>query len=82
MRKTLIMIASLAVALLVVIGGRYAYWATSATEPYDEIGIGLHAYMPSAVQAWACARLQGRFASNLPPAGCQDAGDQRKWRQF
>ena len=57
-----------------MVGQRYYAWATNASgasDPFDEVGIGLHSYMPGFVQSWGCARLKENFGTKtLPPHGC------------
>ena len=70
------------VALLGTVGQRYYAWVTNsanAADPFDEVGIGLHSYMPGFVQDWGCARLKENFGSKtLPPHGCGTAEGQWK----
>lgn len=61
---------------------RYYQWAVVAESPFDEVGIGLHSYMPGPIQSWGCARLKARFeGKTVPPHGCQDPTSPRRWRQ-
>lgn len=71
--------------IIVFLGGtvwRYYQWAALADNPYDEVGIGLHSYMPGPIQSWGCGLLKQRFEGKAsPPHGCQDPANPRRWRQ-
>jgi len=77
MKKSLTILAVVAFAAVIVLGGRYYMWVANtlnAATPFDEVGIGLHAYMPGFVQDWGCAKLQDSFGTQtLPPYGCAAA---------
>ncbi|MFN3525686.1 MAG: hypothetical protein ACK4YU_06315 [Paracoccus sp. (in: a-proteobacteria)] len=77
MKKLVTMLVVIVIALAIVAGGRYYMWVaniSNASTPYDEVGIGLHSYMPAFVQDWGCAKLQDSFgAQTLPPYGCAAA---------
>ncbi|CEJ13785.1 hypothetical protein BN1110_04109 [bacterium YEK0313] len=61
---------------------RYYQWVAQADSPFDEVGIGLHSYMPGPIQSWGCARLKERFeGKTLPPHGCKDPANPRGWRR-
>jgi hypothetical protein len=69
------------VAAIGVIGQRYYYWVAQAESPFDEVGIGIHQYMPGPIQSWGCGRLKARFGGRtLPPYGCGDPNNPRLWR--
>lgn len=81
MKKVLSILAICVVAFFGMVGQRYYVWATNANgaaDPFDEVGIGLHSYMPGFVQDWGCARLKENFGTKtLPPHGCGTA--EGKW---
>ena len=82
-RKIALITVLAVVALAGLVGMRYRAWAVDSESPFDEVGIGLHAYMPGPVQAWGCGQLQKRFdGKTLPPHGCQTLADPRKWRSW
>jgi hypothetical protein len=81
-KKTLSLLAAVFVVATALIGQRYYAWTVQMGSPFDEVGIRLHRYMPSAVQDWGCAKLFERFGGKtLPPYGCQDLSDQAQWRK-
>ena len=83
MRKWSLIAALAVLAFAGMVGFRYHAWAVGAASPFDEVGIGLHAYMPGTVQAWGCGQLQKRFeGKTLPPHGCQSPIDPRRWRSW
>lgn len=77
------------IAILVVlfgigmVGHRYVTWVKNwdhADSPFDEVGIGLHSYMPTFIQNWGCAQLKVEFGDKtLPPHGCGGT-EGRTWR--
>lgn len=80
MKKLLLVVALMALAAVVVIGGRWYIYVTNEESPYDEIGIDLNNMMPAPINKWGCAQLQSRFGAMLPPYGCQAGSDGRTWR--
>jgi hypothetical protein len=76
----LVLIFAIAVVLGAagVAGKRYNDWVSHIANPYDEIGIELHGYMPSFVQEWGCSKLKARFGNIRPPHGCQTI--QGQWK--
>lgn len=63
------------VAFAAVIGGRWYAYAAYASDPFDEVGIGLNMMMPAPIRAIGCDMLKGRFeGKTLPPAGCGNNG--------
>ena len=67
--RSLVITAVLLIAVLAVPGWEWYRWATSAASPYDEVGIGLNAYVPGPLHDWACGQIAQRFPGSLPPAG-------------
>ena len=82
MKKSLLILILVLVAFVGLVGQRYYAWATNsagAETPFDEVGIGLHSYMPKVVQDWGCAKLKENFGTKtLPLHGCGSA-DGRSW---
>ena len=83
--QTLMLFAAFGVVFFVgQMGHRYYAWATNsigADDPFDEIGITLHGYMPGPVQDWACAELKANFeGKTIPVHGCAAAADATAWR--
>lgn len=81
MKKTIQILVLMLIAFIGLIGQRYYAWAVTAKSPFDEVGIGLHHYMPGFVQEWGCSQLKMRFdGKTMPPHGCTSAADPRQWR--
>jgi hypothetical protein len=81
MRNAAIILALIAVTVVVTVGQGYYNWVARSESPFEELGIGLHQYMPAHIQAWGCGRLKDRFGTKtLPPYGCQNASNPRQWR--
>ncbi len=81
MRRIIPALVAVLIASISVVGYRYNDWVSNSEGPYDEVGIGLHGYMPTFIQNWGCAKLQLRFGGKaLPPYGCGDAADPAQWR--
>lgn len=69
--QALVAIAAIVIAMLAVTGWQWFRWAAAGDSPYDEVGIGLNAYMPAPLHDWACGRIAQRFPGSLPPYGCR-----------
>ena len=83
MRKIAVILSLVAVTFAVYVGQGYYQWVAQSETPFEELGIDLHQYMPAPIQAWGCGRLRARFeGKTLPPFGCQDLTEPRKWRQM
>lgn len=81
MKKLVPIIAAVLTACVGYIGFSYYDWVSSSESPFDEIGIGLHGYMPGFIQDWGCGKLELRFGGKtLSPYGCGDAADPTKWK--
>ena len=84
MKRVLIIAIVAVLAGGILVGQRYYAWATNSTgasDPFDEVGIGLHGYMPGFVQDWGCARLKENFGDKtMPPHGCGSSADPAQWR--
>lgn len=75
------LIAAGSVLVLMVVG-IFAYWiyyATSATDAFDSIGIELNNLMPEPLNSWACTQLHSRFGDERAPYGCVGA-DYTSWK--
>ena len=83
MTRFLRILALCIIAVIGMVGYQYLSWVKNwngAADPFDEIGIDLHSYMPGFVQDWGCAQLKAEFGDKtLPPYGC-GAADGRGWR--
>jgi hypothetical protein len=81
MMKALMIVLLMVSAALGVAGLRYHHWVARSGTPFEEVGIGLHRYMPAPVQSWGCNRLKARFGGKtLPPYGCHHPANPRMWR--
>lgn len=81
MRKAVFIVAFILIAFAGVVGKRYNDWVFYSESPFDEVGIGLHGYMPVFIQDWGCGKLFDRFGGKtLPPYGCQSAIEPQKWK--
>lgn len=80
MRRALQLLLTLVIAFVVIIGFRWYRYVTNVESPYDEVGIELNSRMPAPINEWGCAALHATFVDALPPYGCQDGADARKWR--
>lgn len=78
MKRLLTILIAAVLALVLVMGGRWYIYVTSADQPYDEVGIAITQFMPAPLRAWGCAQLEARFATALPPMGCSGE-DGRRW---
>ena len=83
MSRFLRILALCIAAAIAMVGYQYLSWVmnwSGASDPFDEVGIDLHSYMPAFVQDWGCAQLKAEFGDKtLPPHGC-GATDGRGWR--
>ena len=79
MKKMMSLIVVMVAVLAVVMAGFYYRYVTNTETPYDEVGITLHGFMPGFIQTWGCAQLKVNFADQLPPTGCNVAGDPTAW---
>lgn len=73
------MTLAFAVVVALFIGKRWYDYVSSASSPYDEVGIELNSRAPGPINRWGCAKLQERFARATPPYGCS-AGNGRQWK--
>jgi len=73
------MLVTIVLALAVVGGGRWYYYVANTSSPYDEVGITLNGYMPSALRKWGCDKMHTTFGNVLPPLGCGASDDTKKW---
>lgn len=69
------------VIVLMVIGifGYWVYYATSAGDAFDSIGIEINNLMPEPLNNWACTQLYERFGDERAPFGCT-ADDYTSWK--
>ncbi|WEK05026.1 MAG: hypothetical protein P0Y65_01885 [Candidatus Devosia phytovorans] len=69
------------VLVLMVIGifGYWVYYATSAGDAFDSIGIEINNLMPQPLNDWACSQLYERFGDERAPYGCV-ADDYTSWK--
>jgi hypothetical protein len=81
MRKAIKLLTLMLVVMLGLLGLRYNQWVSYSATPFDEVGVGLHRYMPAPVKSWGCTRLKARFGGKtLPPYGCHHPANPRMWR--
>lgn len=84
MSRILSVLVAILIAVTGMIGYQYLSWVQNwkgAADPFDEIGIEIHSYMPAFVQDWGCAQLKAEFGTRtLPPYGCSTATDGAQWR--
>lgn len=84
MKRLLSILLIVILVALGVAGQRYYTWVNNtqgAADPFDEVGIDLHRYMPGFVQDWGCARLKTHFGTRtLPPYGCQSDTEPGQWK--
>lgn len=80
LRRAIRLLLTVVIVLAVVIGFRWYRYVTNAESPYDEVGIELNSRMPGPINKWGCVTLHATFGGALPPYGCQDSADARKWR--
>jgi hypothetical protein len=59
--------------------GYWIYYATSATDAFDSIGIEINNLMPQPLNDWACGQLYQRFGTERAPFGCV-ADDYSSWK--
>jgi hypothetical protein len=78
MKLVLIFCVAAILGMLGMMGKRYNDWVSHATNPYDEVGIELHKFMPGFVQDWGCGKLKARFGPIRPPLGCSNI--EGKWK--
>lgn len=76
------LLAGGAVLLLMVIGifGYWVYYATSAGDAFDSIGIEINNLMPQPLNDWACTQLYQRFGNERAPFGCVSTEDWTSWK--
>lgn len=69
------------VIVLMVLGifGYWVYYATSAGDAFDSIGIEINNLMPEPLNNWACTKLHERFGQERAPFGCV-ADDYTSWK--
>jgi len=79
--KLIQILVSLALVVVVVIGGggRWYYYVANTASPYDEVGITLNGFMPTALRKWGCDKMHATFGNVLPPLGCGASDDGKKW---
>lgn len=77
-RTVLVTIVTMAVVLIVVLGGFWLRYVLNTESPYDEVGIELNSRMPLPLRQWGCDKLKANFAGAIPPYGCS-TGDGRQW---
>ncbi len=70
---------SVLVLLVVGIVGYWLYYATSATDAFDSLGIEINNLMPQPLNMWACTQLEARFGDERAPFGCV-ADDYVSWK--
>jgi hypothetical protein len=62
---------SAAIAVILVVGGRWYYYIAYASDPFDEVGIEINTNMPMTAKAYGCNLLKSRFEKvSIPPMGC------------
>lgn len=80
MRRAIQLLLTVVIVLAVVVGFRWYRYVTNTESPYDEVGIELNSRMPGPINEWGCVTLHTTFGNALPPYGCQNSTDARKWR--
>lgn len=71
--RTIRLLATVVVALLVVWLGFWAFRTYTIDQPYDELWIGMNASMPAPLRHWSCDTVKARLTQpGLAPHGCQD----------
>ena len=78
MRRILSIVLIIAVAVVLLIGGRWYAYVTNTSDPYDGVGIDLNMYMPQPLRQWGCDHLEANFPRAIPPYGCA-TGDGSDW---
>lgn len=75
------LVAGGSVLVLMVVGifGYWIYYATSATDAFDAVGIEINNLMPEPLNSWACMQLYARFGDERAPYGCV-ADDYTSWK--
>ncbi|SEQ09140.1 hypothetical protein SAMN05428969_1918 [Devosia sp. YR412] len=75
------LLAGGSVLVLMVIGifGYWIYYATSAGDAFDSVGIEINNLMPEPLNSWACTQLYERFGDERAPYGCV-AEDFTSWK--
>ena len=74
--------AGLGVLVLFAVGifGYWIYYATSANDAFDSVGIEINNLMPEPLNDWACTQLYQRFGDERAPFGCVDTEDWTSWK--
>jgi hypothetical protein len=80
MRSFSSVLSTILIGFVVYIAQGYYRWVVHSTSPIEELGIQLHGYMPTPIQAWGCSRLRERFeGKSYPPYGCRNRASPLKW---
>lgn len=77
MPRLLSILITVVLAVAIVTLGRWYFYISNTTSPYDEVGIELNSRMPYPLRKYGCGKLQATFVNALPPYGCGD--DQGRW---
>jgi hypothetical protein len=70
------MLFAVFIAVAIVVTGRWYLYVAYASDPFDEVGVGLNMMMPGPIREIGCAKLKQRLGRHsLPPAGCDVDGN-------